>query len=106
MKFNKLEIDSADRLIFGTAPYPVTTPRGLVIGGGRVYPELNFTLPTMFVDETTMPEVRPFNFHPASAYGLTPSFHWRQYGHLAYDQASFPHQGIRRQGVRSASGEP
>jgi methanol--5-hydroxybenzimidazolylcobamide Co-methyltransferase len=28
------------------------------IGGGTVYPELNFTLPSMFVDETTLPEVR------------------------------------------------
>jgi len=30
----------------------------MVIGGGQVYPELNFTLPPMFVDATTMPEVR------------------------------------------------
>lgn len=30
----------------------------MVLGGGLVYPELNFTLPTMFVNEETLPEVR------------------------------------------------
>ena len=30
----------------------------MTIGGGVVYPELNFTLPPMFVDQNTMPEVR------------------------------------------------
>ena len=32
--------------------------RDLVIGAGTVYPEINFTLPTMLVDETTWDEVR------------------------------------------------
>ncbi len=57
MKYNKLEIESADSLVFGTAPYPVTTSRGLVIGGGKVYPELNFTLPPMTVSEENMAEI-------------------------------------------------
>jgi methanol--5-hydroxybenzimidazolylcobamide Co-methyltransferase len=57
MKYNKLEIESADQLVFGTAPYPVTTGRGLVIGGGKVHPELNFTLPPMTVSEENMSEV-------------------------------------------------
>ncbi len=57
MKFNKLEIESADQLIFGSAPYPVTTPRGLVIGGGKVYPELNFTLPPITVSEENMHDI-------------------------------------------------
>ena len=57
MKYNKLEIESADELVFGTAPYPVTTSRGLVIGGGKVYPELNFTLPPMTVSEENMAEI-------------------------------------------------
>ncbi len=57
MKYNKLEIESADKLIFGTAPHPVTTSRGLVIGGGKVYPELNFTLPPMTVSEENMAEI-------------------------------------------------
>lgn len=44
--------------MFGTAPHPLTTRQGMTIGGGRVYPELNFTLPAMFVQEDTMVEVR------------------------------------------------
>jgi methanol---5-hydroxybenzimidazolylcobamide Co-methyltransferase len=49
--------DPAD-LRFGVSPRPLTTQRGLIIGGGTVYPELNFTLPPMFVNEHTMEEVR------------------------------------------------
>lgn len=50
MKFKTLAIDQPDKLLFGYATHPVTTPRGLVIGGGMVYPELNFTLPAMKID--------------------------------------------------------
>lgn len=57
MKYRRLQIESADQLVFGTAPFPVTTGRGLVIGGGRVYPELNFTLPPMTVSEENMVEI-------------------------------------------------
>ncbi len=57
MKYKKLEIESADHLVFGMAPHPVTTSRGLVIGGGKVYPELNFTLPPMTVSEENMAEI-------------------------------------------------
>jgi methanol--5-hydroxybenzimidazolylcobamide Co-methyltransferase len=57
MKYNKLEIETADQLVFGTAPYPVTTSRGLVIGGGKVYPELNFTLPPITVSKENMAEI-------------------------------------------------
>jgi methanol---5-hydroxybenzimidazolylcobamide Co-methyltransferase len=49
--------DPAD-LRFGVAPKPLTTLRGLTIGGGIVYPEINFTLPAMLVNESTMPDVR------------------------------------------------
>ena len=58
MKYSKLAIDLPQNLIFGHAPNPVTTPRGLVIGGGRVYPELNFTLPPM--------KIEPKNIEPVS----------------------------------------
>jgi methanol--5-hydroxybenzimidazolylcobamide Co-methyltransferase len=58
MKYNKLAISSPDELIFGKALYPVVTRRGLVIGGGSVIPELNFTLPPMSINEQTLPEVR------------------------------------------------
>ena len=34
------------------------TKRGLVLGGGEVVHELTFTLPSMLVSSSTMPEVR------------------------------------------------
>jgi methanol---5-hydroxybenzimidazolylcobamide Co-methyltransferase len=56
--FSQLAISDPTELRFGVAPKPLTTRRGLVLGGGQVYPELNFTLPTMLVNADTMPEVR------------------------------------------------
>lgn len=58
MKFNKLAISTPDELIFGKALYPVTTRRGLVIGGGSVIPELNFTLPPMSINAQTLPAIQ------------------------------------------------
>lgn len=58
MKYRSLTISDPAQLLFGSAPHPVRTRRGLVLGGGRVYPELNFTLPPMEVNLTTLPEVR------------------------------------------------
>lgn len=43
---DRLKISRRD-LVFGSAPRPVVCRRGLVIGGGDVYPEINFTLPSM-----------------------------------------------------------
>ena len=54
MKYTKLAIDTPEGLLFGNALYPVTTRRGLVIGGGSVIPELNFTLPPMSINESTL----------------------------------------------------
>jgi methanol--5-hydroxybenzimidazolylcobamide Co-methyltransferase len=42
---------------YGHALYPVTLKNGIVIGGGTVYPEINFTLPPMLIEEQTMSEV-------------------------------------------------
>lgn len=56
-RYNRLAINDPADLRFGIAPNPLTTKRGLKLGGGIVYPELNFTLPPMFVNESTMPEV-------------------------------------------------
>ncbi len=56
--FRNLAISNPADLRFGVAPKPLMTRRGMAIGGGLVYPELNFTLPPMFVDKSTMPEVR------------------------------------------------
>ena len=58
MRFHELAISDPKDLVFGHAPRPVTTRRGLVIGAGAIYPELNFTLPPMEVSEATLPEVK------------------------------------------------
>lgn len=56
--YSSLAIPRPEDLIFGHAPKPVTTRLGIVIGGGQVYPELNFTLPTMELSEDTWTQVR------------------------------------------------
>ena len=58
MHYQSLAMSDPLELTFGFAPKPVTTRSGMVIGGGTVYPELNFTLPPMTIDAATMPEVR------------------------------------------------
>jgi methanol---5-hydroxybenzimidazolylcobamide Co-methyltransferase len=56
-RYERLRISRADDLVFGRSPRPLAVG-GLTIGGGTVYPELNFTLPPMAVSAATMPEVR------------------------------------------------
>lgn len=56
-QFNKLSYENLDDFIFGKSIHPVTLKNGLVIGGGDVYPEINFTLPQMLITQETMPEV-------------------------------------------------
>src|SRR5690554_3777575 len=58
MKYKTLAITNPEDLIFGKALYPVTTRRGLVIGGGLVYPELNFTLPPIAINDTNLENIR------------------------------------------------
>ena len=58
MTFTKLSIDSLDNFVYGVCPHPMRLANGLVIGGGTVYPELNFTLPAMEISPATWPEVR------------------------------------------------
>jgi len=57
MRYRRLAIANSDDLLFGCAPKPLLTRQGLRIGGGLVYPELNFTLPMMEVTAATMPTV-------------------------------------------------
>ena len=57
-EFKSLAIQNLDEFIYGTCPHPVELKNGLVIGGGPVYPELNFTLPEMGISAESMPEVR------------------------------------------------
>jgi len=56
--FSNLAVGNVDDLVFGVAPRPLRCGFGLNIGGGAVYPEVNFTLPTMELTEATWPEVR------------------------------------------------
>jgi methanol---5-hydroxybenzimidazolylcobamide Co-methyltransferase len=55
--YSQPAINNLDDFIFGVSPNPVKLKNGLSIGGGQVYPELNFTLPFMEVNANTMPEV-------------------------------------------------
>ena len=57
MKYKSLVINNPEDLIFGNAPKPVITRRGLEIGGGQVYAELNFTLPIMSINNNTLNQV-------------------------------------------------
>jgi methanol---5-hydroxybenzimidazolylcobamide Co-methyltransferase len=56
-KFTKTAYQNLDDFIYGKALYPVSLKNGMVIGGGVIYPEINFTLPTMSIEKSTMPEV-------------------------------------------------
>lgn len=58
MRYTSLAINDPSLLIFGKAPKPVMTKAGMAIGGGIVYPELNFTLPPIRIDADSMTEVR------------------------------------------------
>jgi methanol--5-hydroxybenzimidazolylcobamide Co-methyltransferase len=57
MKYKSLCIKNSEDLMFGRAPFPVKTRRGLEIGGGQVYSELNFTLPVMSINKNTLTDV-------------------------------------------------
>lgn len=57
MKYKSLIINNPEDLMFGRAPKPVKTRRGLEIGGGQVYAELNFTLPIMSINDSTLKDV-------------------------------------------------
>lgn len=52
-EFKATAYNSVDELVFGVAKHPVPLKNGMVIGGGTVYPELNFTLPTMNLNDST-----------------------------------------------------
>lgn len=54
--FTSLAYDSLDDFIYGSCPNPVKCKNGLVIGGGEIYPEVNFTLPPMNATAQTLPE--------------------------------------------------
>ena len=58
MKYSSLAISNPNDLIYGKCLAPVTTRNyGLTIGGGQIYPELNFTLPPMKLEEANLKEM-------------------------------------------------
>jgi methanol--5-hydroxybenzimidazolylcobamide Co-methyltransferase len=76
MKYTNLTIEKAGSLYFGHAPSPVTTRRGLVIGGGTVYPELNFTLPPMKINpEDLTPVITHYREIVSGALGRAVELH-------------------------------
>lgn len=56
-QYTSLAIANLDEFVFGVCPRPLEAGRGLTIGGGTVFPELNFTLPPMLISAATMPQV-------------------------------------------------
>lgn len=55
--FTSTAYESLSDFLYGKSLYPVTLKNGMVIGGGTMYPEINFTLPPMMIEQATMPEV-------------------------------------------------
>lgn len=55
--YDKLAISNPDNLRFGVAPKPLKTRSGMEIGGGLIYPELNFTLPSIEIKKDNWTEI-------------------------------------------------
>lgn len=56
-EFNSVYYKNCDDFMYGHSPEKVVLKNGLEIGGGKILPELNFTLPNMLITEESMPEV-------------------------------------------------
>jgi len=57
-RYSKLAIASSDELLYGASPFPVECGLGLTIGGGTVFPEVNFTLPPITIDDANWDQVK------------------------------------------------
>lgn len=55
--FTKTAYNNLSDFVYANSIYPVNLKNGMSIGGGTMYPEVNFTLPTMLITKETMPEV-------------------------------------------------
>jgi len=64
-QYTHLAVSELDQFVFGRCPYPLKVGRGLTLGAGTVYPELNFTLAPMAINTSTMAEVRSEYAHMA-----------------------------------------
>lgn len=55
--FQSLAVPAVEDLLFGVAPRPLDCGLGMTLGGGSVYPEINFTLPPMHIEEQTWDKI-------------------------------------------------
>ncbi|MFB3829622.1 MAG: methyltransferase MtaB domain-containing protein [Bryobacteraceae bacterium] len=55
--YTSLAIGAPADLVFGRSPKPVRCGFDLEIGGGAVFPEVNFTLPAIAISRSTWPQV-------------------------------------------------
>lgn len=58
INYDKLAINDPKDLVYGIDPNPITTRRGVKLGQGDLTPELNYTLPPMPVNESTIAEAQ------------------------------------------------
>jgi methanol--5-hydroxybenzimidazolylcobamide Co-methyltransferase len=56
-KYSTLAIPSQGGLVYGVSLHPLECGLGLTIGGGMVFPEVNFTLPPMNIEDGTWADV-------------------------------------------------
>jgi len=56
-EFRQTAYADLNDFIYARAIHPVLLKNGMSIGGGTLYPEINFTLPSMNVEQDTMQEV-------------------------------------------------
>ncbi len=57
IQYNKLAVPDQANLVFGRSPRPVACGFDLRIGDGQVFPEVNFTLPAVEIDESSWARV-------------------------------------------------
>jgi methanol--5-hydroxybenzimidazolylcobamide Co-methyltransferase len=55
--FTSLAYSAGQPLMYGVSPHPLSCGLGLKIGGGLVYPEVNFTLPMIDINQETWSDV-------------------------------------------------
>ena len=56
MRYASLAVSGPRDLVFGRAPIPISCGLGLKLGAGEVFPEVNFTLPSMALTDSTWPD--------------------------------------------------
>lgn len=56
-RFSSLAYSAGEPLVYGMSPHPLTCGLGLTIGNGLVYPEVNFTLPAIDINQKTWTDI-------------------------------------------------